>query len=155
MLWRCCASFEQGIARLGTNDLQVRRYSAMELGDSTPRVLTSSKFLPTQGIFAAACDSRRFVAEYRHSVLRPVLGGRGGKEQMATLDEIGQEKQRIQQAARGGICLSILSARERLKSFCSSAASTRSKKTGRLSGGPPFIRNGDFQFGAGPKCCIV
>src|ERR1700682_2389604 len=76
-------------------DLQVRRYSASGLADSTPRVLTSSKFLPTQGIFAAACVNPRFVAEYRHSVLWPVLGGRGGKEQMAMWDEIGQEKQRI------------------------------------------------------------
>jgi hypothetical protein len=68
--------------------------SASGLADSTPRVLTGSTFLPTQRI-AAACVNPRFVAEYRHSVLWPVLGGRGGKEQMATLDEIGQEKQRI------------------------------------------------------------
>ena len=95
MLWRCWAGSEHGIARLGTYDLQVRRYSASGLADSTPRVLTSSKFLPTQGIFAAACVNPRFVAEYRHSVLWPVLGGRGGKEQRAMLDEIGQEKQRI------------------------------------------------------------
>src|SRR6202047_1448709 len=69
--------------------------SASGLADSTPRVPTGSKFLPTQGIFAAACVNLRFVAEYRHSVVMAGVGGRGGKEQMATLDEIGQEKQRI------------------------------------------------------------
>src|SRR4029077_8131249 len=61
----------------------------------TPRVLTSSKFLPTQGIVAAACVNPRFVAEYRHSVVMAGVGGREGKEQMVMLDEIGQEKQRI------------------------------------------------------------
>src|ERR1700724_3817344 len=50
--------------------------SASGLADSTPRVPTGSKFLPTQGIFAAACVNLRFVAEYRHSVLWPVLGAR-------------------------------------------------------------------------------
>src|ERR1700681_1822091 len=64
MLWRCWADSEHGIARLGTYDLQVRRYSASGLADSTPRVLTSSKFLPTQGIFAVACVNPRFGGEY-------------------------------------------------------------------------------------------
>jgi hypothetical protein len=95
MLWRCWASFEHGIAHLGTHALQVRSYSASGLADLTPRVLTSSKFLPTQGIVAATCVNPRFVAEYRHSAVMAGVGGRGGKEQMATLDEIGQEKQRI------------------------------------------------------------
>ena len=69
MLWRCWASFEHGIAHLGPHALQVRSYSASGLADLTPRVLTSAKFLPTQGIVAAACVNPRFVAEsdYPHS----------------------------------------------------------------------------------------
>ena len=56
MLWRCWAGSEHGIAHLGTHDLQVRSYSASGLAASIPRVLTSSKVLPTQRIVAkAAC----------------------------------------------------------------------------------------------------
>src|ERR1700737_4577125 len=61
MLWRCWASSEHGIARLGTYDLEVRGCSASGLADSTPQVLTGSKFIPTHGIFAAACVNPRFV----------------------------------------------------------------------------------------------
>src|SRR6267143_6974743 len=74
MLWRCWASSEHGIPRLGTYDPRVRGYSASGLANSTPQVLTGSKFLPTQGIFAAAYVNPRFIGEYRRSVLCPVLG---------------------------------------------------------------------------------
>src|SRR5216683_5699868 len=65
MLWRCWASSEHGIARLGTCDPRVSGCSASGLADSTPQGLTGSKFFATHGTFAAACVNSRFVGEYR------------------------------------------------------------------------------------------
>src|ERR1700747_724042 len=41
------------------------------------------------------CANPLFIGEYRRSGVVSVLGRQGGRERMATVDEIGQEKQRI------------------------------------------------------------
>src|SRR5580692_4620408 len=75
--------------------------TAQRLGRSGPDWF--KKFLPTQGIFAAACVNPRFVAEYRRSVLWPGWGEGKERSRWRRWTRLGRRSSGFPSGSRGSM----------------------------------------------------